>query len=83
MGAEESTVSQNMQRDFQQNYQLYRTEYDQRFGEIQVFKHSQTGDLVMLKEKWFQTKQEYEQFTQRAQQRTSIDLTHVASVKYL
>ena len=39
MGAEESSMAQQLEQNFMNNYSLYRTEYDHRFGEIQIYKH--------------------------------------------
>jgi hypothetical protein len=65
--------------DFLKEYQEVRTEYDNRMGEVKIYKKLANPEIqVMSKEKWFEQKSAYERFQSKIRKRKGISSENVA-----
>ena len=79
MGSEQSK-GKTIQ-DFLREYEEVRTEYDNRMGEVKIYKKLTNSEIqVMSKEKWFEQKSAYERFTKKIQKRQSLNSENVAPI---
>lgn len=54
-------------------YEEVRTEYDNRVGEVKIYKKITNPEVqVMSKEKWFEQKSTYESFLSKIQKRKDL-----------
>ena len=65
MGANESnnkSIPQTFQQNLQKNYHVVRKGHDSRFGNVELFKDNSSENYILLKEKWIQSEEEYENY---------------------
>jgi len=80
MGASDSKDNNNL--DLINEYTVLKTEYDQRFGEVTVYKHKKLNELVLVKEKIFDGQHSYEKTKDMANNRSKMNQDLVCSVIY-
>ena len=80
MGASDSKDNNNL--DLINEYTILKTEYDQRFGEVTVYKHKKLNELVLVKEKIFDGQASYEKTKDMANNRSKMNQDLVCSVIY-
>lgn len=80
MGSDNS--KQTNELDLANEYINLKTEYDQRFGEVTVYKHKRLNELVLVKDKIFDSSQLYEKFRQMAEIRSKMNHEHISTVIY-
>lgn len=81
MGVSDSKEDQSNQLHLD-DYYLIRTEFDQRFGEIQIFKNKHDSSLVLLKDKVFESKEKYESYKNEADIRKRINSSYICPLLY-
>ena len=80
MGASDSKDNNNL--DLINEYTVLKTEYDQRFGEVTVYKHKKLNELVLVKEKIFDGQASYQKTKDMANNRSKMNQDLVCSVIY-
>lgn len=80
MGSTDSKDNNNL--DLINEYTVLKTEYDQRFGEVTIYKHKKLNELVLVKEKIFDSQSTYERTREMANVRSKMNQDHVCSVIY-
>ena len=80
MGGTESKDNNNL--DLINEYTTLKTEYDQRFGEVTIYKHKKLNELVLVKEKIFDGQASYEKTKSMANNRSKMNQDLVCSVIY-
>ena len=67
---------------FFDDYALVRAEYDERFGEINIYKAKRSSDIVLVKEKVFENKTKFENFKKESEIRRKLDPNFVSEIHY-
>lgn len=80
MGSTDS--SNNNELDLVNEYINLKTEYDQRFGEVTIYKHRRVNELVLVKEKLFESRQQFEKFRDMAEVRSKLNHEYISTVIY-
>lgn len=66
-------------QDFHKEYEEVRTEYDNRMGEVKIYKKIMNPEIqVMSKEKWFEQKSTYEKYCSKIEKRKSLHNENIA-----
>ena len=78
--------SNNSQEDienrFFQEYTLLRTEYDQRFGEANIYRSNHSNKKILVKEKIFENEKNFEEFKEKIRVRKALSSDNIASIIY-
>lgn len=67
---------------FFDDYVLVRAEYDERFGEINIYKSKCSSDIMLVKEKIFENKSKFESYKKESEIRRKLDSTFVSQIHY-
>jgi hypothetical protein len=67
---------------FFDDYVLVRAEYDERFGEINIYKSKCSSDIMLVKEKIFENKSKFESYKKESEIRRKLDPTFVSQIHY-
>lgn len=67
---------------FFDDYALVRAEYDERFGEINIYKAKRSSEIVLVKEKVFENKHRFETFKKESEIRRKLDPNFVSQIHY-
>lgn len=66
---------------FLREYEEMRTEYDQRVGEVKIYRKIKNPEItVLIKEKWFEHSNGYQKFLRRVKKRRRINCENVAPI---
>lgn len=66
---------------FLREYEEVRTEYDQRVGEVKIYKKIKNPEIkVLIKEKWFEHAKAFQKFLRRVKRRRRISCENVAPI---
>ena len=64
MGGTESSESiEKFEKDFLRFHSKIRSAEDERYGVIAIYRHTSSGDLVLVKERWCSTSPESDKAT--------------------
>ena len=69
MGAENTKTGRSIE-SFLEEYQEARVQFDNRLGEVRVYKSkADSKKRVFIKEKWFEDREKFEEFKEKVEKR--------------
>lgn len=67
---------------FTEEYEELKTEFNERYGEVKIFKKKASPQIkVLTKEIWFENQQKYEEFIFKVKKRKNIYSDNIAALK--